>query len=100
MELGVQIEIPVVVVAETIRGSQRDAPVHRVLKAVGSVPEATEVHGRIAGRLLGWAGASHTVDALVVAQAVEGGGARILTGDRDDLDRLAAPHPEVWIHSV
>jgi hypothetical protein len=40
------------------------------------------------------------VDALVVAQGVEGGGAHILTGDREDLERLAAPHPEVWIQAL
>jgi len=97
LEVGGSVEIPVVVVAETVRGGPRDAPVNRVLKAVGSVPEASEVHGRTAGRLLGAARSSHTIDALVVAHAVERGGAHILTGDRDDLDRLAAPHPEVWI---
>jgi len=70
------------------------------LKAVGSVPETLEIHGRIAGRLLGIARLAHTVDALVVAHAVEAGGAQILTGDRDDLERLAAPHPEVLIHPL
>jgi predicted nucleic acid-binding protein len=94
------IEIPVVVVAETVRGGPRDAPVHRVLKAVGSVPEAREVHGRTAGWLLGASRSSHTVDALVVAHAVEAGGARILTSDREDLERLAASHPEVRIHPI
>jgi predicted nucleic acid-binding protein len=97
LELGAPVEIPVVVVAETVRGGPRDATVHRVLKAVGSVPEAREAHGRTAGKLLGAARSSGTVDALVVAQAVEAGGAHILTGDREDLERLAAPHPEVWI---
>lgn len=94
------IEIPVVVVAETLRGGPRDAPVHRVLKTVGSVPEAREVHGRIAGRLLGTARSTSTADALVVAHAVEAGGAHILTGDREDLQRLAEPHPEVWIQPL
>lgn len=97
LEVGALVEIPVVVVAETVRGGPRDAPVHRVLKAVGWIPEAREVHGRIAGRLLGTARSSHTIDALVVAHAVEGGGAHVLTGDPDDLARLAAPHPEVSI---
>ena len=100
LELGVPVEIPVVVVAETIRGGPRDAPVHRVLKAVGSIPEAREVHGRTAGSLLGAARSSGTVDALVVAHAVVGGGAHILTGDREDLERLAGPHPEVWIQPL
>ena len=100
LELRVPVDIPVVVVAETVRGGPRDAPVHRVLKAVGSVPEAREAHGRTAGRLLGTARSSNTVDALVVAHAVEAGGAHVLTGDRDDLERLAALHPEVWIQPL
>lgn len=100
LELGGPVEVPVVVVAETVRGGPRDAPVHRVLKAIGSVPDAREAHGRIAGRLLGIARSTATVDALVVAQAVEAGGAHILTGDPDDLRRLARPHPEVWVQEV
>lgn len=58
LELGVPVEIPVVVIAETIRNGPRDAPVNRVVKAVGSVSEAREVHGRTAGRLLGAARSS------------------------------------------
>jgi len=100
LELGVPVEVPVVVVAETIRGGPRDAPVHRVLKAVGAVPEAHEAHGRTAGRLLGVARSTGTVDALVVAHALEAGGAHILTGDRENLERLSAPHPEVVIHPL
>jgi predicted nucleic acid-binding protein len=100
LELRAPVEIPVVVVAETVRGGPRDAPVNRVLKAVGFVPEAREVHGRIAGQLLGAARSAETMDALVVAHAVEEGGAQILTGDREDLERLAASHPAVWIHSL
>lgn len=53
LEMGATVEIPVVVLAETVRGGPRDAPVNRVLKAVGPVPEAREAHGRIAGQLLG-----------------------------------------------
>lgn len=100
LELGVSIEIPVVVLAETVRGGPRDAPLNRILKAIGSVPAAKEAHGRTAGQLLGAARSSLTVDALVVAQAVEAGGAQILTGDREDLERLAAAHPEVWIQPL
>lgn len=100
LELGAPVEVPVVVVAETLRGSRRDAPVHRVLKAVGSVPEAREAHGRRAGRLLGAARSDETIDALVVAQAVEAGGAQVLTVDPSDLERLARPHPDVWVQKV
>jgi predicted nucleic acid-binding protein len=100
LETMTAVEIPVVVVAETVRGGPRDAPVHRILKAVGSVPDLRETHGRIAGQLLGATRTAHTVDALVVAQAVDAGGAQILTGDREDLERLAAAHPEVWIQPL
>jgi predicted nucleic acid-binding protein len=100
LELKATVVVPVVVVAETVRGGPRDAPVERVLKAVGSVPEAREVHGRIAGRLLGMARSNATIDALVVAHALGTGGACVLTGDREDLERLAAPHPEIWIQAL
>jgi predicted nucleic acid-binding protein len=100
LELRVQVEVPVAVVAEVVRGGPRDARVNRILKAVGSVPAAREVHGRVAGELLGTARSAATVDALVVAQAVEAGGAHVLTGDREELARLAASHPEVRLHAV
>lgn len=100
LELEAPVAVPVVVVAETVRGGPRDAPVNRLLKAVGSVPEAREAHGRTAGRLLAAAGLTATVDALVVAHAVEAGGGLILTGDPGDLERLSAPHPEVWIEAL
>lgn len=89
-----------VVAAETVRGGPKDAPVNRVLKAVGEVPVATEELGRLAGRLLGRGRSAATVDALVVAQALQAGGAVVLTGDAQDLGRLAAPHPEVWIRPL
>ena len=100
LELGVPVEVPVVVVAETVRGGPRDAPVNRVLKAVDEVPQVTEATGRTAGKLLGQARSSATIDAFVVARAVEAGGAHVLTGDPDDLEPLAARHPEVWIQRL
>lgn len=100
LELGAPVEIPVVVVAETVRGGPSDATVNRVLKAVDAVPEPTEDVGRTAGRLLGRARSSSTIDALVVAQAVHAGGAHVLTSDPGDLEPLAAPHPEVWIQAI
>jgi predicted nucleic acid-binding protein len=56
--------------------------------------------GRLAGELLGRAGSSNTVDAMVVAEAIEAGGATILTGDRDDLITLSARHPDVTIRAL
>lgn len=100
VDLNMEVEIPVVVVAETLRGKPPDAPVHRILKAIGHVPDTCERHGRIAGRLLGTIGSSSTIDALVVAQAIEAGGAQILTGDPEDLERLSSKHPEVRIEAL
>lgn len=90
LEASAEVSVPAVVVAETARGGPADARVNRVLKAVGRVDVADEAIGRTAGRLLGSAGSAATVDAVVVATAIEGGSAVILTGDGGDLGRLAA----------
>ena len=99
-EAGVEVSIPSVVVAETVRGSAKDASVNRVIKAVGEVSSADERTGRGAGALLGAARSTSTVDALVVASAIELGGGVVLTGDPDDLELLAGGHPEVVIRAV
>lgn len=98
VEAGADVSIPAVVVAETVRGVAADAPVNRVVTAVGDVDVVTEAIGRTAGRLLGEAGSSSTVDAIVVATAVEAAGAVILTGDPGDLGALASRHREVVVH--
>ena len=100
LELDAPVEIPAVVVAETVRGGAKDATLNRVLKAVGNIPPATEAHGRLAGALLGRARSASTVDALIVAHAVLGGGAVILTSDPGDLGPLAARHPEVVVRPL
>ena len=100
MEAGVEVSIPSVVIAETVRGSAKDAGVDRVIKAVGEVSSADERTGRGAGALLGAAGSTSTVDALVVASAIELGGGGVLTGDPDDLEPLASGHPEVVIRAL
>lgn len=99
-EASVEVSIPSVVVAETVRGSAKDAAVNRVIKAVGEVSSADERTGREAGALLGAARSTSTVDALVIASAIEVGGGVVLTGDPDDLDPLADGHPEVVIRSL
>jgi predicted nucleic acid-binding protein len=100
LDAGAEVSVPAVVVAETVRGGAADAPVNRVLKAVGEVDVADEPVGRTAGRLLGSSGSPATVDAVVVATAVEAGGAVILTGDTDDLGLLAADEPTVIIETL
>jgi predicted nucleic acid-binding protein len=100
LEADAEVSIPAVVVAETVRGVEADAPVNRIVKAVGEVDLVDEAVGRVAGRLLGEAGSSSTVDAIVVATAIESGGAVVLTGDPDDLGALTAEHAQVVIESL
>jgi predicted nucleic acid-binding protein len=100
LEAGADVSVPAVVVAETVRGGPADAPVNRVLKAVGAIDEADEAIGRTAGRLLGAAGSAATVDAIVVATAIEEGGAVVLTGDADVLRRLAGSAPQVVVEPL
>jgi hypothetical protein len=89
-----------VVIAETTRGNPRDAPVNLVLKAINQVALVTEQTARMAGRLQGQAKMSATVDALIVAEAVLGGPAVVLTGDVDDLAKLVVDYDPVRIYAV
>lgn len=99
-ETQAEVSIPSVVVAETVRGTATDAPVNRIIKAVGQVIGADEATCRSAGALLGAAGSSATVDAVVVATAIRLGGGVILTGDPDDLELLGAGRSEVRIEAL
>jgi len=99
-QAGVHVSIPSVVLAETVRATAKDAPVNQVIKAIGEVTSVGEVTGRVAGGLLGTAKSSETIDALVVATAIEAGGGVIVTGDLDDLGALASGHPEVVIQPL
>jgi predicted nucleic acid-binding protein len=99
-EAGVEVSIPSLVVAETVRGSAKDAPVNRVIRSVGEVTAADETTGRVAGALLGAATSDSTVDAVVVASAIDLGGGVILTGDPTDLEALACGHPEVVVQRL
>ena len=97
VEVDAEVRIPVAVVAETVRGGQRDASVYRVLNAVGRCEPTPEAVGRLAGELLGRARRNNTIDALVVAEALSIGGAVVLTGDPDDLSALTDRAPGVQI---
>jgi len=99
-EAGAVVSIPSVVVAESIRGTAKDAPVNRVINAVGQVTPADEATARLAGGLLGAANSSSTIDAVVIATAIAAGGAVVLTGDAGDLGQLAANNAEVVIEPL
>ena len=95
LELGVDVRIPVPVLAETLRGGPRDAPIHRVRNAVDVLP-TTESTARLAGSLLGRTRGNNTVDALVAASAIESG-ADVLTNDQEDLRKLLGAFPGVSV---
>jgi len=99
-EAGSKVAIPVVVLAETVRGRPDNAPVNQIVKAVGDYIEVTEADGRSAGHLLGDKPMSSTIDAIVVACADRTGGGEILTGDPIDLRQLAAGNPSITIMSL
>jgi predicted nucleic acid-binding protein len=83
-----------------VGGSTKEAPVNRILKAVGNVTPVDEAIGRVARGLLGVAGSDATVDALVVASAIRLGGSVVLTGDPDDLHSLSVGQQEIVIRAL
>ncbi len=95
----VELRVPVVVLAETLRGGSRDAPVNRVLKTVGTAATAPAI-GRDAGRLLGRTGGTNTADALVAAEALATPGSTILTSDPDDLRAFLAEENGIEIQAI
>lgn len=91
--------VPSVVLVESLRGnSDRDANTHRFLKTC--VIETTVSVGvaRRAAELRRRARKGSAVDALVVALAEPGG--TVLTGDKADIEALAAFADKVTVHIV
>jgi predicted nucleic acid-binding protein len=86
-----RIVVSAITLAEVLRGTSRDALVHRVLSRIVVMPVTPEV-GRAAGELLGATGMSGhrcAIDAVVAATALQA--ARpvvLLTSDPDDMNRL------------
>lgn len=80
-----------VTLTEVLRGSARDAAVHRVLSRITVVPVTAEI-ARHAGELLGATGLSGhrcAIDAVVAATALDlERPVVLLTSDPDDLSRL------------
>ncbi len=96
---NVELRVPVIVLAETLRGGPRDAPVNRVLKSTGTASTEASA-GRRAGQLLGGTGGHNTADALVAAEALAVPGSLVLTSDPDDLGPLLADSPDVTVLRV
>lgn len=81
--------VPTVVLVESLHGDpRRDANTHRFLKMCIIEPNVSELTARRAAELRRRAGRGSAVDALVVSIAEPGG--TILTGDRADIEALAA----------
>lgn len=99
------------VLAEIIRGSSRDAEIHRLLARVGVEP-VSEAIGHRAGQLIGAAGMSsaQAVDAMVAATAIaaaeqaeaadRAASVLVVTSGLPDLTRLVAGRPGVAIVHV
>ena len=90
------IVTPAVVLAELYRGPGRNAVVDSCLSRNSHVrvQDTDRDFARLVGSVLAAAGAGSElmVDAHVVATAIAAGGGVALTGDEDDLSRLAAPY--------
>lgn len=102
--LSLPVAASAITLTETLRGTPRDAPVHRLLKGIEVIPVDAEI-ARAAGALLGKAKRSDTIDAVVVATALMlerryAGPVLVLTSDRRDLAALAAPAAGVRVQTV
>jgi predicted nucleic acid-binding protein len=88
--------------AELLRGTERDNAVYRILKGVAVEPVSREL-GEQAGRLIGEAGldSAQSVDSMVAATAIaESGPVIIVTSDVPDLKALVAGYQHVGVVPV
>jgi predicted nucleic acid-binding protein len=99
-ELGVDVHVSSVVLAETLRGHRRDTRIHAVLGGVTQDAVSPQL-GRSAGELLGRTRRSDTIDAVVAVSAEAlGERVRLLTADPDDLNPLTASMANVTVVPV
>src|SRR6266536_3646620 len=108
---GHRVVTSAAILAEILRGSSRDAEMHRVLVRVGVEP-VSEAIGRRAGQLIGAAEMSseQAVDEMVAATAIEAAeqaetadrtpSVLIITSDLPDLTKLVAGRPGVAVAHV
>ncbi len=103
--LGREVAVPSLVLAELYRGRGRNQLVDACLaREDGSVStrDTDRDLARIVGAVLAdsQAGSELIVDAHVVALTLEAGGGVVVTGDPDDLTRLAAGYRNVVVETV
>ena len=91
--------VPTVVLVESLQGDAgRDANANRFLKTCVIEPVVTDELARRAAELRRRARRGSAVDALVVAVAEPGG--TVLTGDRADIEALAAHARDVAVERI
>lgn len=95
------VVVPAVILAELYRGPGHSQVIDACLSRESwmRVRDTDRAFARYVGAVLTAAGAdsSDMADAHAVAAAVEIGGGVILTGDEDDLNRLAASYPNIHV---
>jgi predicted nucleic acid-binding protein len=99
------VVVPTVTLAELYRGAGRSQTLDAMLarESQGVLLRDTDrTLARLVGGILAEAGAGSEflADAHAVAVAVEDGGGVVLTGDADDLSRLAAPYRTVVVEPL
>ncbi len=85
---GVRVEVPTPVLAQVHRGGHDRTRTDRALLWIDQYTPTTESVARDAGELLGSAGLTDAIDAIVAAEALAGTPAVILTSDPADLTAL------------
>ena len=104
LRLRRDVMVPAVVLAELHRGPKHNQVVDALLtrETAIAVRDTDRTLARLVGGLLSAAaaGSDAMVDAHVVATAVEAGGGTVVTGDPDDLERLAVAYPYVHVTTV
>lgn len=98
------VVVPTVILAELYRGPAHNRMVDACLaRETGlRIRDTDRPLARLVGGVLTGAKADsrYLADAHVVAAAVETGGGVVLTGDGDDLARLAAPYPNITVRPL
>lgn len=97
--------VPTVTLAELYRGAGRDQGLDALLARESeglALRDTDRGMARLVGAVLATAqlGSERLVDAHAVAAAVEVGGGVVLTGDCDDIARLAAPYRTVVVETI
>ncbi|MCL2594219.1 MAG: type II toxin-antitoxin system VapC family toxin [Promicromonosporaceae bacterium] len=104
LQCGADVLVPAAVLAEQYRGGRHNQAIdaciarHPGLEVIDTTRELAKHIGGLLARA-GRGSADH-VDASVVATAVQHGGGLILTGDPDDIERLAAGINNIVVRAI